>query len=121
MIGRPLWLTAPAALWIALFTVAPFALLVAVSFWTSGYHGTRPDFVLANYARIFQNELYGLQLLKTLRIALVSTVLALALAYPIAWFISRCPARYKALLILGLRLANRQVLRVTPSMFCGST
>ena len=101
-IGRPLLLTAPAALWIALFTLAPFMLLVAVSFWTSGYHGTRPDFVWTNYARIFQNELYALQLLKTLRIALVSTVLALLLAYPIAWFISRRPGRQKTLLILVL-------------------
>ena len=101
-IGRPLALTAPAALWIALFTVAPFLLLVAVSFWVSGYYGTRPDFVLSNYARIFQNELYALQLLKTLRIALVSTALALVLAYPVAWFISRRRGRQKALLILAL-------------------
>jgi hypothetical protein len=47
MIGRPLLLTAPAALWIALFTLAPFVLVVAaaVLFWT----------------------FYALQLLKTLR------------------------------------------------------
>jgi spermidine/putrescine transport system permease protein len=101
-IGSPLLLTAPAALWIALFTLAPFVLLIAVSFWTSGYHGTRPDFVWTNYARIFQNELYGLQLLKTLRMALVSTLLALVLAYPIAWFVSRRPAKLKPLLILVL-------------------
>jgi len=101
-IGRPLLLTAPAALWIALFTAAPFLLLIAVSFWVSGYYGTRPDFVLTNYARIFQNELYGLQLLKTLRIALVSTVLAMMLAYPVAWFISRRPPRQKTLFILVL-------------------
>jgi spermidine/putrescine transport system permease protein len=101
-IGRPLLLAAPAALWIALFTVVPFVLLVAVSFWVSGYYGTRPDFSLSNYARIFQNELYGLQLLKTLRIALVATLIALALAYPVAWYISRQALRMKTLLILVL-------------------
>jgi spermidine/putrescine transport system permease protein len=89
-------------LWVAAFTLAPFFLLIVVSFWVSGYHGTRPDFVLTNYARIFQNDLYVLQLLKTLRIALVSTTIALVLAYPVAWYISRRPPRQKTLLILAL-------------------
>lgn len=103
-VGRPLWLLTPGLAWLAGFMVLPVLFMVAVSFWSSGYYGTQPDFTLKNYARIFQSPLYVGQLLKTLRIGLEATVLSLLISYPIAYLIARAKGGFKALLILMLFL-----------------
>lgn len=103
-VGRPLWLLTPGLIWLAAFMILPVCFMVAVSFWSSGYYGTQPDFTLKNYVRIFQSPLYLGQLLKTLRIGLEATVLSLLISYPIAYLIARARGGFKALLILMLFL-----------------
>ena len=103
-VGRPFWLLSPGLLWLVVFMILPVLFMVAVSFWSSGYYGTRPDFTFKSYIRIFQSPLYVGQLLKTLRIGLEATALSLLISYPIAYIISRAKGGGKALLILMLFL-----------------
>ena len=103
-VGRPFWLLSPGLLWLVVFMILPVLFMVAVSFWSSGYYGTRPDFTFKSYIRIFQSPLYVGQLLKTLRIGLEATALSLLISYPIAYIISRAKGSGKALLILMLFL-----------------
>lgn len=103
-IGRPAWLLAPGVLWLFLFMIVPVAFMVAVSFWSSGYFGTKPDFTFKNYLKLFQSPLYSGQLIKTLRISLEVTLLSLLLSYPIAYFISRGRGALKVVLLLLLFL-----------------
>ena len=103
-VGRPFWLLSPGLLWLVVFMILPVLFMVAVSFWSSGYYGTRPDFTFKSYIRIFQSPLYVGQLLKTLRIGLEATALSLLISYPIAYIISRAKGGVKALLILMLFL-----------------
>ncbi len=103
-LGRPAWLLAPGLVWLFVFMLAPVALMVIVSFWSSGYYGTTPDFTFKNYAKLFQSPLYSGQLLKTLRIGLEATLLSLLLSYPIALLLSRSTGNRKALLVLLLFL-----------------
>ena len=103
-VGRPFWLLTPGLLWLMAFMVLPVLFMVAVSFWNSGYYGTRPDFTFKSYIRIFQSPLYVGQLIKTLRIGLEATALSLLISYPIAFIISQAKGGAKALLILMLFL-----------------
>jgi spermidine/putrescine transport system permease protein len=103
-VGRPGWLLTPGLVWLLVFMILPVLFMVAVSFWSSGYYGTRPDFTFKSYLRIFQSPLYVGQLLKTLRIGLEATALSLLISYPIAYIISRAKGNAKALLILLLFL-----------------
>ena len=103
-VGRPMWLLAPGLIWLLVFMILPVLFMVAVSFWSSGYYGTRPVFSFKSYVRIFQSPLDFGQLLKTLRIGLEATVLSLLISYPIAYIISRAKGSAKALLILMLFL-----------------
>ncbi len=103
-VGRPRWLLAPGIVWLFVFMLIPVAFMVIVSFWSSGYYGTKPDFTFRNYAKIFQSPLYSGQLLKTLRIGLEATVLSLLLSYPIAYLLSRMRGFGKAILVLLLFL-----------------
>lgn len=103
-IGRPTWLLAPGVLWLFLFMIVPVAFMVAVSFWSSGYFGTKPDFTFKNYLKLLQSPLYSGQLLKTLRISLEVTLLSLVLSYPIAYFLSRGRGVLKIVMLLLLFL-----------------
>jgi len=103
-VGRPAWLLAPGVAWLFLFMIVPVGFMVVVSFWSSGYFGTQPDFTFKNYLKLFQSPLYTGQLLKTLRIGLEATLLSLVLSYPIAYFLSRASGTAKAVLVLLLFL-----------------
>lgn len=89
-------------MWLAAFVVVPFGFAVAISFWTSNLFGLIPDFQFGNYARIFGNPLYLELIFKTLRIAFVTTLLALIVSYPIAYFLSLRSGRTKIILTLLL-------------------
>jgi spermidine/putrescine transport system permease protein len=101
-IGRPWLLASPAVLWLLVFGLAPLVFMVAMSFWKSTIFGTRPDFQLGNYARQLSEPLYGTLLLKSLRIAAASTLIALLVSYPIAYFLTRLRGVWKGVFIIGL-------------------
>lgn len=101
-IGKPWLLASPAVLWLLLFGLAPLVFMVAMSFWKSTIFGTRPDFQLGNYARQLSEPLYGTLLLKSLRIAIASTLIALLVSYPIAYFLTRLRGVWKSVFIIGL-------------------
>lgn len=101
-IGKPWLLASPAVLWLLVFGLAPLVFMVAMSFWKSTIFGTRPDFQLGNYARQLSEPLYGTLLLKSLRIAAASTLIALLVSYPIAYFLTRLRGVWKGVFIVGL-------------------
>lgn len=107
--------------WLLAFFALPFVIIVRLSFsqsvvgqppyapvfdfsaryaqWVEGFR----QFSLENYAILFSDALYLDSYLSSLRIAFVSTVLALLIAYPMALAMSRAPDRLKpALIILAI-------------------
>jgi spermidine/putrescine transport system permease protein len=96
------FLAAPAVVWLIVFTILPMALMVAMSFWKSTIFGTHPDFILDNYKRVFGNSLYIGQLLRTIRISIVTTVISLLVSYPIALLLSHLKGPWKSAFVLLL-------------------
>lgn len=81
------------ALMLFLFFVLPFGLMLAVSFFRripGGFY--QPDFVLANYAR-FLTAFFGSVLGFSLGLALLVAVIAVALAFPFTYLLSRMRRR----------------------------
>ena len=99
-IGHPVALLAPGVAWLVLFGLAPVGFMLVMSFWKSSIFGTTPDLNIGNYVRLVDSPLYGGLLLKTLRIALASTLIALVISYPVAYFLTRLPPRWKAMFVL---------------------
>lgn len=105
-------LTLPPAVYLLLFFVAPTLLMLLASFRYPGdYGGLAPwyylddgqltfDLTLENWARLVESNIYFGLLLKSLTLALVTTVLCALLAYPVALVIARSPARRRNLLLL---------------------
>lgn len=106
-------------LWLALFFLLPFAIvlkisladaLIAVPPYTELVVRTAEgiDFraTLDNFQYLFQDELYALAFLNSLKIAAVSTLLCLLIGYPLAWGVARADARTRNLLLLLIVLPS---------------
>ena len=101
--SRPGWtLALPAVLFLTIFTILPLSLMVAMSFWKSTIFGTKPDFVFDNYIRVFSSWLYVGQLVRTLAIAIGTTLVSLVVSYPIALMLSRMKGSKKSIFLLML-------------------
>jgi spermidine/putrescine transport system permease protein len=88
--------------WAVLFLLLPLVLLVAMGFGSRPpYGGVDLDGSAAGYRWVAENAgLVGRSLGSSLRVAALSTVLALLLATPVAWWAARLPPRTRAWVLL---------------------
>jgi putative spermidine/putrescine transport system permease protein len=95
------WALAPAALLFLLFFVLPFGVMAALSL-LSGNPVSNPEvaFTLRHYQRLFESDLYFDALIATLRIGAITTVIALAIGYPLAHWMARMRSRLGHALLL---------------------
>jgi spermidine/putrescine transport system permease protein len=93
-------LLAPVTIWLGLFFLVPLLLILAYSFGTSGvYGGITLGFNPGNFLKVF-DPLYLEIIVRTFVIALITTLLCLALGYPLAYFIALKSGTWKNVLIL---------------------
>ena len=95
------WAIAPAAVLFLLFFVLPFAVMAVLSL-LSGNPVSNPDvtFTTRHYLRLFESDLYFDALVATLRIGAITTVIALAIGYPLAHWMARMRSRLGHALLL---------------------
>ena len=101
-------------LWLAIFFLAPFAIVFKISF-ADPIIGQPPftpllDFsrgavhhlqlTFDNYRFLSQDNLYWISYLKSIKIALISTVLCLLIGYPMAYGIARARQPWRNILLL---------------------
>jgi spermidine/putrescine transport system permease protein len=100
--AAPYWLAAPASLYLAIFFLVPIGYMAYTSLW-SGFFG---EYVFSwnfgNYR--FGVQTYGDIFLRSLGYASVVTVLALVLAYPVAYWIAFYGGARKNVFLLLLLL-----------------
>jgi len=97
-------LVVPAVLWLAVFAVGPLLFMVVVSFWTASVFGLSTELSTKSYESLVADPVYGRVLLQTLRIALMTTVLALLVSYPLAMFLARLKGHRRTLAVVLLFL-----------------
>lgn len=97
-------LLSPAAAWLFIFFMAPLGIVVVYSFLERGiYGGVVWNLTLGNYARVF-DALYLQTFMRSIYIALVTTVLCLVLGYPLAYYIATRPRHRRNALLLALMI-----------------
>jgi spermidine/putrescine transport system permease protein len=97
-------LLAPAGLYLLVFFLAPLVIVLVYSFLERGtYGGVVYTFTLENFQRVF-DTLYFSTFLRSVYIAVVTTLLCLALGFPLAWFIVTRPAQQRNMLLLALMI-----------------
>jgi putative spermidine/putrescine transport system permease protein len=117
-------LLGPAVVFFLIVFVLPVGLMIRYSFLKQLADGTlTTDYTLANYARLATVPLYQTVLLTTLRISLITTILAAVLAYPLALIIARGPAtigRLLTVLVIAPLLVNVVVRAYSWRMILGN-
>jgi putative spermidine/putrescine transport system permease protein len=89
----PVLLLGPCLIWIGFFFLLPLALMCWRSLASEG-------FSLEPYEVLFTSPLYTKVMLTTVRIAAIATVLALILAYPIAYALTVAGGKLRALILV---------------------
>lgn len=90
----------PTAFWMIAFVLFPLIYVIAISFMSKGLFGGvvwKPT--LKNYADII-NPIYGKVCLKSLKIALLTTIFSLLISYPFAYALSKVKSRWKSICML---------------------
>ena len=100
--ATPYWLLLPGMAWLAIFFVIPLVSLFSTSLQSpvsdnpdDGYYF---NWDFANYSEALSR--YGEQFLRSFLYAGTATLLALAIAYPLAYYIAFKSGKYKALLLV---------------------
>ena len=100
--ATPYWLLLPGMAWLTVFFVIPLVSLFSTSLQSpvsdnpdDGYYF---NWDFANYSEALSR--YGEQFLRSFVYAGIATLLALAIAYPLAYFIAFKAGRYKTLLLV---------------------
>ncbi len=101
-------------LWLLLFFLAPFLIVFKISFsepmiamppyaplleWVDGLI-PRITLNLENYALLFEDDLYWVSYLNSVKIAGISTLLCLLFGYPLAYAMARAPREWRAGLVM---------------------
>ncbi len=90
------WLLAPGVLWTVFFCLLPLSVIFLVSCATRGtYGGIVWDFSLDNY-RDLLHALYGRIFGQSLLLASLTTIICLAMGFPLAYYIARLSPRRQA-------------------------
>jgi spermidine/putrescine transport system permease protein len=91
----PYWLILPGGLWLVVFFVVPMIAMVNVSLQTGSLEtGFQQTFAWHNYADMISS--YHTQLVRSLVYGLATTVITIALAYPMAYWIAFKGGRHKS-------------------------
>ncbi|MEG1255733.1 ABC transporter permease [Clostridium sp.] len=91
------YLAYPYVIWSSLFIVVPLLLIVFFSF--TDKTGGSIQFSLANFQRLM-DPLYIKVFMRSINLALQSTVICLILGYPVAYIISKRPSHRRVILIM---------------------
>lgn len=90
----------PGLFWLILFFAMPLVVILLYSFLTPGPTGNVIwRFTLDNYITLFTKDLYVNAYVRSLWIGLLTTVICLLIAYPLALFIVQRTPRWRGLLI----------------------
>ena len=97
-------LTIPYLVWGTVMLLLPMLLIVFYSLIQPENEVTTFRVTFANFIRFFTDKDFLLILVRSLTIALKTTLICLVIGYPIAYWISRCSARMQNVLIMMITL-----------------
>jgi len=90
----------PGLAWLAVFFLVPMLALFVYSFWSVANYQIVTGFSLHNYTKALGSFIYLEITIRTIRIALVTTVLSLLIAYPVAYYLARKTKKSRLTLLM---------------------
>ncbi len=107
-------LLSPTILTMFCLLALPIFTLITYSFWSQTYVHIDQAFTLKNYETFFDKWIYGKLLLRSVRMSATVTVLTIALAYPVAYFLAFRVTKNKMtwLILINIPFVTSYLLRV---------
>ena len=107
-------LIAPALILMAAAILFPLGMTLVMSTWSLAGYDMNQTPGIGNYAAIVENPMFRVLILRTLTIAVASTLITVILVYPMAYFVAFHTHRHKALwlIIMTLPFWTSYLLRV---------
>ena len=94
----------PYIVWAALLIVVPMLIIVFYAFTKDGNNLLAFKFTLDNMAKFFSDRLFVEVLLRSLKIAIVTTVACILIGYPAAYFIAKLSPNSQSTMVLMITL-----------------
>ena len=94
----------PYLVWAALLIVVPMLIIVFYAFTKSGNSILTFRFTLDNFAKFFSDKLFVEVLLRSIKIAVVTTIVCILLGYPAAYFIAKLSPNSQSTMVLMITL-----------------
>ncbi len=94
----------PYIIWISAMIAVPMLLILLYAFTQEGNEVTQFRFSLENFARFFSDQIFLKVLGRSLKVALITTVVCIILGYPAAYIISRYQEKVKIKWVLLITL-----------------
>ncbi len=94
----------PYVVWMAVMIIVPMLMIVLYACTVQGNSVLTLQFTFANFIRFFQDKIFPSVLLRSLKMAFVTTTICIAIGYPAAYVMSRLKANSQALMVLLVTL-----------------
>ncbi len=94
----------PYVVWMLIMIVIPMLLIVFYAFTKEGNGVLTLQFTLDNFARFFSDSIFPNVLWRSLKLAVITTVVCIMLGYPAAYFISKLNVDRRPIMILLVTL-----------------
>lgn len=92
--------TTPSFMWLALFVFVPVAIIFTIAFKPALPAGGTGEGWSLEALRSLKDPIYLTLLLRTVVISLVTTVLCISLALPVAWYLAKVSLKWRARLLM---------------------
>ncbi len=83
-------MTYPYVVWISVMIVLPMLLIMFYAFTKQGNSVTQFSFTVDNFVRFVSDTTFLKVLVRSLRVALITTVICIIIGYPAAYYIAKC-------------------------------
>lgn len=90
----------PPVAWMFVFYLVPLAILLAHAFWSVDYLTIDKSFTLENFRELWSNDLYRTVFQRTVAMAAIVTLIDIALALPICFWLAKYVKRHRELLLI---------------------
>lgn len=92
--------TAPSFLWLALFVFVPVGIIFTIAFKPALAAGGIGEGWSLDALRSLKDPIYPSLLLRTVIVSVITTVLCLALALPVAWHLAKIPGKWRTRILI---------------------
>ncbi|MEG0077935.1 ABC transporter permease [Anaerorhabdus sp.] len=94
----------PYVVWAGIFIVVPMLLIVLYAFTKEGNGVLTLQFTFDNFARFFSDSIFPNVLWRSLKLAVITTVICILIGYPAAFFMSKLNVNKRTMMVLLITL-----------------